>query len=76
LATGVELLVSVELLVPDTEGPTRVANSREPRGQGGFTLIEVMIAISLFAIMAVTFAGTAGASYRAYQNARARTAAE
>jgi prepilin-type N-terminal cleavage/methylation domain-containing protein len=76
LATGVELLVSVELHVRDTEGHTGVANSREPRGQGGFTLIEVMIAISLFAIMAVTFAGTAGASYRAYQNARARTAAE
>jgi prepilin-type N-terminal cleavage/methylation domain-containing protein len=45
-------------------------------GDDGFTLVEVLVATVVFAILATAFASTLGATLRSFGNSKARTVAE
>jgi prepilin-type N-terminal cleavage/methylation domain-containing protein len=56
--------------------PRPIRPHREPEtGEAGFTVIEVMVAIALFAIVAVGFAGTMSSALGAQLHARIKTTA-
>lgn len=50
--------------------------SAADRGQYGFGLIEIVVGMTLFAVMALSFAATTGAALKTYQASRARTIAD
>ena len=63
---------------PDMTGEDGARSGRHPlsRGDEGFTIVEVMVAISVFAVLATAFAATWTASLRSLASSKARTQAE
>jgi len=49
---------------------------RDRKGDEGFTIVEVMVAMSVFAVLATAFAATLSASLRSLSSSKARTQAE